>query len=546
MTPKEIYDYLISCGLTPEGACGSMGNFEAESSRLRSENAEGLSDEKDMVYTAEADAGTNNFIYDSIGYGIAQWTWWERKKNLLELAKKNGTSVGDIHTQLEFFIYELQNRYTSVWSLLTTTTDLYEATSVVCTKYEKPRVNNIDTRYKYAKQFYDEFSSTTPDEEEIQMTKNEAIAKVSAWFRAQVGYCEKRTNAQLEDKTANAGNNNWNKYADYIDKNYPEFYNGRKNGYSWCDICVDCGFIQVFGYKNALKMLYQPERSAGAGCKYSANYYRANNAFYNYPQVGDQVFFGDYGNEGHTGFVVEVNGDFIYTIEGNTSSGYGVESNGDGVYLKRYNIKTQYIPGYGRPNWSVVADGGFEDTPTGDIDVANYPLIKRGSNNEYVKKAQQILIKLGYDVGPYKDDGDFGSGTYSAVVKFQRDNGLDADGIVGKNTWAALLKTEQPKPETKPEQTEPDKEPEKKPEEPTTSTGSTCTVELPVIKQGDKGFTVVAVQVLLNKNNFGVKYADGDFGPDTLAKVKAFQKAKGLTADGIVGRGTWTKLLTNN
>ena len=62
MTPKEIYDYLISSGLTPEGACGSMGNFEGESSRLRPENAEGLSDEKDAVYTAEADAGTNNFI----------------------------------------------------------------------------------------------------------------------------------------------------------------------------------------------------------------------------------------------------------------------------------------------------------------------------------------------------------------------------------------------------------------------------------------------------------------------------------------------------
>lgn len=375
-------------------------------------------------------------------------------------------------------------------------------------------------------------------QEEIKMTKKEAIEKVSAWFRAQVGYREKRTNAQLEDKTANAGNNNWNKYADYIDKNYPEFYNGRKNGYSWCDICFDCGFIQVFGYENALKMLYQPERSAGAGCKYSANYYRANNAFYNYPQVGDQVFFGDYGNEGHTGFVVEVNGDFIYTIEGNTSSGYGVESNGDGVYLKRYNIKTQYIPGFGRPNWGVVSSNVGNEEAT---DTVNYPTIKLGSKGAHVKKAQQLLIAKGYSCGAAGADGDFGAATYNAVKKFQAGNDLEADGIVGANTWAALLKTEQPKPETKPEQTEP----EKKPEKPVTPTGSTCTVELPIIKQGDKGFTVIAVQTLLGKHNFNVNYIDGDFGPDTLAKLKAFQKAKGLDADGIVGRDTWTKLLTN-
>ena len=385
-----------------------------------------------------------------------------------------------------------------------------------------------------------------PEEGNNKMTKTQAIEKVSAWFREQVGYLEKRTNDQLEDKTANAGRNNWNKYADYIDKNYPAFYNGRKNGYSWCDIFVDCGFIQVFGYENALKMLYQPEHSTGAGCSYSANYYRANNAFYNYPQVGDQVFFGDCGNEGHTGFVVEVNGDFIYTIEGNTSSGYGVESNGDGVYLKRYNIKTQYIPGYGRPNWSVVADGGFEDTPTGDIGVANYPLIKRGSNNAYVKKAQQILIKLGYDVGPYKDDGDFGYGTYQAVVKFQRDNGLEADGIVGKNTWAVLIQKEK-ELDSKPDEEKPPVAEEKPPVEPAPAPGDEDEEELPVVKYGCKDKAVVqAMQTLLKlrKCNIGQYGVDGDFGNGTLTGLKEFQKkTDGLATTGVCDKKTWIKLI---
>ena len=371
-------------------------------------------------------------------------------------------------------------------------------------------------------------------QEEIKMNKNEAIAKLVSCAKSQVGYLEKRSNAQLDDKTANAGSANWNKYARDIDNKYPNFYNGKKNGYSWCDIFVDWCFIECFGYEKALKMLYQPTKSTGAGCSYSAGYYRAHNAFYRKPQVGDQVFFGDYGNEGHTGIVVAVSGNIITTVEGNTSGGYGVESNGDGVYLKKYNISTQYIPGFGRPNWDVVSSNVGKEEAS---DTVNYPTIKLGSKGPDVKKAQKLLIAKGYSCGVAGADGDFGAGTYNAVKKFQAANGLEADGIVGANTWAALLKTEQ----TKPEQTEPEKEPEK----PTTPTGSACIVDLPIIRQGDNGFPVIAVQTLLGKHNFNVNYIDGDFGPDTLAKVKAFQKAKGLDADGIVGRDTWTKLLTN-
>ena len=371
-------------------------------------------------------------------------------------------------------------------------------------------------------------------QEEIKMNKNEAVAKLVDCAMSQVGYLEKRSNAYLDDKTANAGSNNWNKYARDIDNKYPNFYNGKKNGYSWCDIFVDWCFIECFGYEKALKMLYQPTKSTGAGCSYSASFYRAHNAFYRQPQVGDQVFFGDYGNEGHTGIVVAVSGNIITTVEGNTSGGYGVESNGDGVYIKKYNTSTQYIPGFGRPNWEVVSSNVGNEEVT---DTVNYPIIKLGSKGSDVQKSQQLLLAKGYSCGTAGADGDFGAGTYNAVKKFQADNGLEADGIVGANTWAALLKTEQPKHE----QTEPDKEPEK----PVETTGSACIVDLPIVRQGDNGFPVIAVQTLLGKHNFNVNYIDGDFGPDTLAKVKAFQKAKGLTADGIVGRDTWTKLLTN-
>ena len=363
------------------------------------------------------------------------------------------------------------------------------------------------------------------------MTEEEAnkICKVALKY---IGYLEKNTCSYLEDFTKNAGYNNWNRFAPYsYDKTKCGVY---VNGVAWCDIFVDWVFIECFGYENALKLLYQPTKSTGAGCKYSANYYKAHNAFYRQPQVGDQAFFGDYGNEGHTGIVVAVSGNIITTVEGNTSGGYGVESNGDGVYIKRYNISTQYIPGFGRPNWGVVSSNVGNEEVT---DAVSYPTIKLGSKGSDVKKAQQLLIAKGYSCGTAGADGDFGAGTYNAVKKFQAANGLEADGIVGAKTWAALLKTEQ----TKPEQTEPEKEPEK----PVETTGSACIVDLPIVRQGDNGFPVIAVQTLLSKHNFNVNYIDGDFGPDTLAKVKAFQKAKGLTADGIVGRDTWITLLTN-
>lgn len=532
MTAKEIYLHLIQAGLTSEGAFALMGNLQAESG-LRSNNAEnGRISLSDDDYTAAVDNGTyTEFVTDAIGYGLAQWTYWSRKQSLLAFSKSRGCSIGDCAMQLDFCLKEIKERYIGLFNELCSTKDLKQATSDVCTIYEKPAVNNIETRYKYAQQFYAEFVNS---KEETALTENEAIAKLVTCAKKQVGYLEKRSNAQLDDKTANAGSANWNRYARDIDSKYPNFYNGKKNGYSWCDIFVDWCFIECFGYEKALKMLYQPTKSAGAGCQYSANYYRAHNAFYRQPQVGDQVFFGDYGNEGHTGIVVEVSGNVITTVEGNTSGGYGVDANGDGVYLKQYNFATTYIPGFGRPNWSVVC--GKTDSADKEETTVSYPMLKQGSTGEYVKKAQKLLIGKGYSCGSAGADGDFGEGTKRGVMSFQADNGLDTDGIVGDKTWAALLKDEQ---------NEQEKEPEKEPDKPAAPTGSTCTVELPIVKHGDKGFKVVAVQMLLNKHNFSVKYTDGDFGHDTLAKVKAFQIAKGLTADGIVGRDTWAKLLTN-
>lgn len=77
-------------------------------------------------------------------------------------------------------------------------------------------------------------------------------------------------------------------------------------------------------------------------------------------------------------------------------------------------------------------------TPTPTPTPKKKPTIKRGSSGPYVKECQNDLIKLKYDVGPTGADGKFGKNTEKAVKAFQKDHKLVVDGIVGKNTWAAL------------------------------------------------------------------------------------------------------------
>ena len=78
-------------------------------------------------------------------------------------------------------------------------------------------------------------------------------------------------------------------------------------------------------------------------------------------------------------------------------------------------------------------------TETGGNETLNLkPTLKRGNKNDLVKGLQEKLQSLGYSLGICGVDGDFGLATEAAVKAFQRDHGLEADGIVGKNTYAML------------------------------------------------------------------------------------------------------------
>lgn len=74
----------------------------------------------------------------------------------------------------------------------------------------------------------------------------------------------------------------------------------------------------------------------------------------------------------------------------------------------------------------------------GTVPTTDKPTLRKGASGEYVTLLQTLLIQMGYNVGATGADGKFGNATLAAVKAFQEKNGLSVDGVVGRNTWAAL------------------------------------------------------------------------------------------------------------
>lgn len=173
------------------------------------------------------------------------------------------------------------------------------------------------------------------------MTIEEAINKVISVAEGEVGYLEKRSNSQLDSKTANAGSANYTKYWRDIKSNYQQE--------PWCACFVTWVLQKAFGKDIAEKLLkhypfvYCP--TLASLCKLNSN-----------PKRGDIVLFYRNGTFCHTGIVTGVNGDYFTTIEGNTSGGSSIVANGGGVFAKGYYNSN--LPGtkFVTPDWSIVAD----------------------------------------------------------------------------------------------------------------------------------------------------------------------------------------------
>ena len=172
---KLIWDFLASKIGNEYGTAGLMGNLYAECG-LRSNNLQQTYEKSlgytDETYTAAVDNGTyTNFVKDSAGYGLAQWTYWSRKEMLLNFAKEAKKSIGDCQMQLDFLWYELSKNYKSILEVLKNATSVREASDVVLHKYEAPADQSEAVEIKragYGQKYYDKFHTIEePKEEEV-------------------------------------------------------------------------------------------------------------------------------------------------------------------------------------------------------------------------------------------------------------------------------------------------------------------------------------------------------------------------------------------
>jgi peptidoglycan hydrolase-like protein with peptidoglycan-binding domain len=142
---------------------------------------------------------------------------------------------------------------------------------------------------------------------------------------------------------------------------------------------------------------------------------------------------------------------------------------------------------------------------------ASHPVLRIGARGEDVKDLQRQLVAAGFDPGPV--DGWFGPRTQAAVRAFQHSRGIAVDGWVGPQTWGRL-----------------------------DAVGGGGAATGGRLAQGASGPQVAELQQMLQALGYYHGNIGGNFGPQTDAAVRAFQRDRGLTVDGWAGPQTMAAL----
>jgi peptidoglycan hydrolase-like protein with peptidoglycan-binding domain len=171
-------------------------------------------------------------------------------------------------------------------------------------------------------------------------------------------------------------------------------------------------------------------------------------------------------------------------------------------------------------DWStVVAE------PPDSSDPRTWPTVHKGDRGTTVKHLNGLLTDAGY---PTPASSVFSAATLTAVLAYQQSRKLTVDGIVGPQTWTALLNAIPEVPESAPSPFKIETVPR---------------LDRPTIKSGAKGGVVEELQRRLTDEGFDPGGIDGEFGPKTKAALVSFQRAGGLEQDGVCGPLTWRAIL---
>lgn len=286
--------------------------------------------------------------------------------------------------------------------------------------------------------FYKDYAATK-NEDKGETTMDKAIEKVILIAKNEEGYLEKKSNSQLDSKTANAGSANYTKYWRDIKPDY--------QGQPWCAAFVSWCFMKAFGQEKAEKLL---KHWPYVYCPTLGNLFTRNAN----PKIGDVVIFYHNGTFTHTGLVTAVIGDRFYTIEGNTSGASGIIANGGGVCAKSYLNSQMLGTKFCTPDYSIVSNAGNKTSDinkipsntiqTGEKYMFNPETVKAGDKNTSVLLLQEILRARGFkgkNGKALKLTWTADANTIYALKAYQesRKKVLEVDGICGPATWKDLI-----------------------------------------------------------------------------------------------------------
>ena len=496
---RVAYQEYRKAGMTPEGAAGMLGNQYAESAGFIPKRLEFLCvkryKEKGIVYTD--DTYTKNIDSGKIsraeflspmgrhyGYGLSQWTTSNRKAGLYDLARKKGVSIADGDMQLEYTVSELKKKFPKTFKFLCTTKNVKEASDYVLEHYESPDgwQSLRAIRADYSKQIYEEMTKKGDT-----MGINNMIRKEREY--GNMPYVETGTNHQ--------------KFSDIVNK---AGLAGCQNQ-AWCATYQFAMELEEFGKAEALKHWNMTEKNyCGYSCFSTEAMFRKAGKLGSTPKVGSLIIF----RQSHMGRVLSVDtkNKTFESGEGNTSN-KKYDRNGDSCAVKTYSWNDSKIKSF------CYIDYGTDTKDSGSTAKPTETTAKTDSN---VLKGQKWLNKnYGSTLKKYMKETLSENGSYGEKSRF-------AAVCVWKDLCNRKYKTKL--------------DPSNK-----NFLGS-CkkAAKKATIKRGASGTFVYLAEFILSAKGFYFGAMDASFGSGLAASVKAFQKAVGLKADGIVGADTWYKL----
>lgn len=186
---QTIYNLLRGYGLSEAGALGMLGNWECESGcePYRVQGDYQASRAISKAYVNAIENGTQDrerFAMDQKGFGLAQWTYPQRKRNLWDLSKGTHTPIDDVALQVDFAIQELRTEYSGLFAFLKTAEAIWDCTDRICREYERPAVNNVQARYEAALRIRKELDLSGKAEDSFKPPEDSSVdnsEKLETW-----------------------------------------------------------------------------------------------------------------------------------------------------------------------------------------------------------------------------------------------------------------------------------------------------------------------------------------------------------------------------